>query len=207
MNEMHKYLEKGIIPNYPFYKFLILNTNKYTKEIIDILTDVIGEVEVVQIDKMEILFYFNNVDADFKSLIKTINDDFYTDATLFESAKVAFSDTNEFKAILNLYKEANLNKYVYSSNSHLLKYIINSKKNLATSVAPLLLNKALKDESLLMLANTFFECDLNTSLTSKNIYMHRNTINYKLEQIKSEAGLDIRKFKDAVVLYEFLKLL
>ena len=50
-----------------------------------------------------------------------------------------------------------------------------------------------------------FENDLNISTTAKNTYMHRNTVNYKLEQIKDETGLDIRRFKDAVIMYEFLK--
>ena len=63
-----------------------------------------------------------------------------------------------------------------------------------------------KDESLLMLANAMFENDLNISMTAKNTYMHRNTVNYKLEQIKDETGLDIRRFKDAVIMYEFLKI-
>ena len=204
INVMQKYLSNKIKPNYPYYKFFILNTSKYTYEIIDIFKDVIGEAEVVSYESCSIIFYFNNIDFDFKSLIKTINDDFYTDARLFESGKIQFGDATEFSKILDIYNKAGLNKYTYTSNKNILAYLINRKEQ-AKDLAPVLLNKLVKDESLLMLANAMFENDLNISMTAKNTYMHRNTVNYKLEQIKNETSLDIRKFKDAVIMYEFLK--
>ena len=204
INVMQKYLSNKIKPNYPYYKFFILNTSKYTYEIIDILKDVIGEAEVVSYEEYSVIFYFNKIDFDFKSLIKTINDDFYTDAHLFESGKIQFGDATEFHRLLDIYNKAGLNKYTYTSNKNILAYLTSSKEQ-AKELAPVLLNKVLKDESLLMLINTMFENDLNISTTAKNTYMHRNTVNYKLEQIKDETGLDIRRFKDAVIMYEFLK--
>ena len=203
INVMQKYLSNKIKPNYPYYKFFILNTSKYTYEIIDIFKDVIDEAEVVSYESCSIIFYFNNIEFDFKSLIKTINDDFYTDAHLFESGKIQFGDATEFSKILDIYK-AGLSKYTYTSNKNILAYLINRKEQ-AKDLAPVLLNKMVKDESLSMLANAMFENDLNISMTAKNTYMHRNTVNYKLEQIKNETSLDIRKFKDAVIMYEFLK--
>ena len=205
-NIMHNYLNNKIKPNYPFYKFLILDADKQQKDIIDILKDVIGECEVISIEDYNVIFYYYNVDMDFKSLIKTINDDFYADAHLFESGKVAFLDGSEFYKIFDVYKKASLNKHTYSSNKYILSYLMNDDKAKAKELAPILLNKMLKDESLLMLASTMFECDLNISLTAKNTYMHRNTVNYKLEQIEQETGLDIRHFKDAIIMYEFLKI-
>jgi len=204
INVMQKYLTNKVKPNYPYYKFFILNTSKYTYEIIDILKDVIGEAEVVSYEEYSVIFYFNKIDFDFKSLIKTINDDFYTDAHLFESGKIQFGDATEFHKLLDIYNKAGLNKYTYTSNKNILAYLTSSKEQ-AKELAPVLLNKVLKDESLLMLINTMFENDLNISTTAKNTYMHRNTVNYKLEQIKDETGLDIRRFKDAVIMYEFLK--
>ena len=205
MNNVTKnYISNKVKPSYPSYRFFILNTDKYNKEIIDILIDIIGDAEVVRLEQLDIIFYFNKVDYDFKNLIKTINDDFYSDAHLFESGKVQFSDATEFYKLLDIYNKANLNKYIYSSNKNILSYL-NNNKDKAKEYAPIVLNKMVKDESLLMLANAMFENDLNISLTAKNTYMHRNTVNYKIEQIKEETGLDIRKFKDAVIMYEFLK--
>ena len=156
INVMQKYLSNKIKPNYPYYKFFILNTSKYTYEIIDIFKDVIGEAEVVSYERCSVIFYFNNIDFDFKSLIKTINDDFYTDAHLFESGKIQFGDATELSKILDIYNKAGLSKYTYTSNKNILAYLINRKEQ-AKDLAPVLLNKLVKDESLLMLANDYFE--------------------------------------------------
>lgn len=46
---------------------------------------------------------------------------------------------------------------------------------------------------------TFFQLDCNVSETAKRLYIHRNTLLYRLDKIKQETGLDVRSFKDAVL--------
>lgn len=46
---------------------------------------------------------------------------------------------------------------------------------------------------------TFFSNNLNVSETSKKLFIHRNTLVYRLEKIKKLTGLDIRKFEDAII--------
>ena len=50
-----------------------------------------------------------------------------------------------------------------------------------------------------------FENDLNVSKTSAQIYMHRNTLNLKINTIENNTTLSLRKVKDAFVIYELLK--
>ena len=45
----------------------------------------------------------------------------------------------------------------------------------------------------------FFRNDLNITAASKELFIHRNTLNYRLDKIKRETGLDLRTFQDAVV--------
>ena len=45
----------------------------------------------------------------------------------------------------------------------------------------------------------FFKNDLNLTAASKQLFIHRNTLNYRLDKIKKEFGLDLRLFEDAVV--------
>ncbi|NMO98272.1 PucR family transcriptional regulator [Paenibacillus lemnae] len=45
----------------------------------------------------------------------------------------------------------------------------------------------------------FFELDCNVSETAKRLYIHRNTLLYRLDKIKQETGLDVRSFNDAVL--------
>ena len=60
-------------------------------------------------------------------------------------------------------------------------------------------------------AEKFLSSSLNVSETSRNLYMHRNTLLYRLDKIEKATGLNIRMFPDAVtfriltVLYKLLK--
>ena len=47
-------------------------------------------------------------------------------------------------------------------------------------------------------AEEFLENSLNVSETSRKLYMHRNTLMYRLDKIERVTGLNLRKFSDAV---------
>ena len=56
------------------------------------------------------------------------------------------------------------------------------------------------DEETLFTIQKFFENNLNVSETSRKLFVHRNTLVYRLEKIKKLTGLDLREFDDAIVL-------
>ena len=56
----------------------------------------------------------------------------------------------------------------------------------------------LEDEEAMSTIAKFFENNLNISETARQLYVHRNTLVYRLERIEKEIGLDIRKFDDAM---------
>lgn len=53
------------------------------------------------------------------------------------------------------------------------------------------------DKEWLDTVEVFLESNLNISVASKKLYMHRNTFQYKLDKFHSATGMDIRQFKDA----------
>jgi carbohydrate diacid regulator len=55
------------------------------------------------------------------------------------------------------------------------------------------------DDEILFTIQRFFENNLNVSETSRKLFIHRNTLVYRLEKIKKITGLDIRELEDAVV--------
>ena len=55
------------------------------------------------------------------------------------------------------------------------------------------------DEETLSTIEKFFENNLNVSETSRKLFVHRNTLVYRLEKIKKITGLDLREFEDAIV--------
>ncbi|MGF7049413.1 hypothetical protein J2T13_003924 [Paenibacillus sp. DS2015] len=57
-----------------------------------------------------------------------------------------------------------------------------------------------KDTETLSTLETFFQLDCNVSETAKRMYIHRNTLLYRLDKIKQETGLDVRSFGDAVLI-------
>ena len=55
-----------------------------------------------------------------------------------------------------------------------------------------------EDEDMLLTAEEFLNSSLNVSETARNMYLHRNTLLYRLDKIEKETGLNIRDFSDAV---------
>ena len=61
------------------------------------------------------------------------------------------------------------------------------------------------DKNLLTTGINFIENDLNISKTSNMLFLHRNTLIYRLEKIKEYLNLDLKNFKDAFIFYLSVK--
>ena len=94
------------------------------------------------------------------------------------------------------------------------KYIINYENlgigrliyQLPTTLCEMFLKEVFKrgsieslDHETLFTIQRFFENNLNVSETSRKLFVHRNTLVYRLEKIKKLTGLDLREFDDAIV--------
>jgi len=55
------------------------------------------------------------------------------------------------------------------------------------------------DQETLFTIQKFFENNLNVSETSRQLYVHRNTLVYRLDKIQKITGLDLRNFDDAII--------
>ena len=56
------------------------------------------------------------------------------------------------------------------------------------------------DQEILTTINTFFDNNLNVSETARQLFVHRNTLVYRIEKLQKSTGLDIRTFDDAMTL-------
>lgn len=54
------------------------------------------------------------------------------------------------------------------------------------------------DEEIVSTVNKFFENNLNVSETSRQLFIHRNTLVYRIEKLEKSTGLDVRTFDDAL---------
>ena len=61
-------------------------------------------------------------------------------------------------------------------------------------------------EEILYTIEMFFRKDLNLSDTARQLYIHRNTLVYRLDKVQRQVGLDLRKFDDAVTFKMLLEM-
>ena len=67
------------------------------------------------------------------------------------------------------------------------------------------------DEEIVSTVNKFFENNLNVSETSRQLFIHRNTLVYRVEKLQKSTGLDVRTFDDALtfkiamMVYNYMK--
>ena len=93
------------------------------------------------------------------------------------------------KSIIN-YENLGIGRLIYQLPTTLCEIFLSEvfKKNSIDSL----------DQETLFTINKFFENNLNVSETSRKLFVHRNTLVYRLEKIKKLTGLDLREFDDAI---------
>ena len=69
-----------------------------------------------------------------------------------------------------------------------------------------ILKDILNDSQLEKIIYAFFDSNLNASKTSQLVYMHRNTINNKLDYIKKETSIDLTTFIGSMAMYILMKI-
>ena len=94
------------------------------------------------------------------------------------------------KSIIN-YENLGIGRLIYQLPTTLCEIFLSEvfKKNSIDSL----------DQETLFTINKFFENNLNVSETSRKLFVHRNTLVYRLEKIKKLTGLDLRQFDHAIV--------
>ena len=120
---------------------------------------------------------------------------------------------SDLKDVSRSYKEAKMALEVgkiFESD----KYIVNYEKlgigrliyQLPLSLCKMFIKEVLHgltmddfDEETLATVNKFFENNLNVSETSRQLYIHRNTLVYRLDKLQKMTGLDLRNFDDAII--------
>ena len=153
-------------------------------------------------------------DASYEDLISvayTIVDMMNTEAML--NVRVAFGNVvSELKDVSKSYKEAKLaldvGKIFYAEKKVIAYSTLGIGRliyQLPTNLCRLFIEEifgenllAEFDEETLLTISKFFDNNLNVSETSRQLYVHRNTLVYRIEKIQKSTGLDLRSFEDAL---------
>lgn len=115
-----------------------------------------------------------------------------------EHIKSAYEEARECIKLLKVFgiKEEILNynkllfeKTVYSIDSNFKSDLLDKFKD----------KFSMFEAEMITTIEEFINCDLNISDAAKKLYVHRNTLIYRLDKITKETGFDIRNFKEAAV--------
>ena len=125
--------------------------------------------------------------------IGTVADHLRSLADAYKEAQTAIDVGKVFdteKSIIN-YENLGIGRLIYQLPTTLCDIFLSEvfKKSAIDSL----------DQETLFTINKFFENNLNVSETSRKLFVHRNTLVYRLEKIKKLTGLDLRQFDHAIV--------
>ena len=125
--------------------------------------------------------------------IGTVSDHLRELADSYKEAQTAIDVGKVFeteKSIIN-YEKLGIGRLIYQLPTTLCEIFLSEvfKKNSIDSL----------DQETLFTINKFFENNLNVSETSRKLFVHRNTLVYRLEKIKKLTGLDLRQFDHAII--------
>ena len=119
----------------------------------------------------------------------------------------------DLKHVSSSYKEAKMAMEVgkiFDTDKNIINYeklgVGRLIYQLPVSMCEMFLNEVLHgsnldgfDDETLTTVNKFFENHLNVSETSRQLYIHRNTLVYRLDKLQKITGLDLRSFEDAIL--------
>ena len=187
----------------------------------DFVTEV-DEKYVILIKALADTDGYNEIEQIAQSIVDTIS------AEAMTNVRVAYGTmVQELKDVSKSYKEAmmaiDVGKIFYAEkrvNSYATLGIGRLIYQLPTNLCRIFIkeifgesNPGELDEEIIFTAYKFFENNLNVSETSRQLFIHRNTLVYRIEKLEKATGLDVRTFDDALtfkiamMVYNYMKYL
>ncbi|WP_240257008.1 PucR family transcriptional regulator [Ferdinandcohnia quinoae] len=146
-------------------------------------------------------------DVGYDEIIATLTSDFYVDIHLFIGRYHPINHLlpNEFSWEKKCFEKAllYLHKQKVSRLHDVIPFMIleNIDHSLKDRVKNVILQELQDDHELVETIKVFLESDLNVSNASKKLYMHRNSLQYRIDKFIEKTGIDIKHFQGAVTTY------
>ena len=168
----------------------------------------INESDIVLVKEIKSGIDSANIEKLAHSIVDTLGSEFYTHAligigTVVDGIKELAKSFKEAQVALEVGKVFDSEKSIVSYNNLGIARLI---YQLPTTLCETFLKEVFKkgsieslDHETLFTIQKFFENNLNVSETSRKLFVHRNTLVYRLEKIKKLTGLDLREFDHAIV--------
>lgn len=167
----------------------------------------IGETDVVLIKEVKASAEAKDLEKTAHSIADTISAEFFLRVTIgigtvAENLKELATSFRESQVAIEVGKVFDTKKNIINYENLGIGRLI---YQLPTTLCEMFLQEVFKKGSLesldretLMTIQAFFENNLNVSETSRKLFVHRNTLVYRLEKIRKLTGLDLREFEHAI---------
>ena len=167
----------------------------------------VGEHDIVLVKDVKPNTEMKEIEKIATNIADTLSTEFYTKVAIGISTMI-----DNIKDLARAYKEAQVAievGKVFETEKNIISYenlgIGRLIYQLPTTLCEMFLQEVFKKGSLesldretLMTIQAFFENNLNVSETSRKLFVHRNTLVYRLEKIRKLTGLDLREFEHAI---------
>ena len=167
----------------------------------------VGEHDIVLVKDIKPETESKEIEKIATNIADTLSTEFYTKVSIGISSTV-----DNIKDLARAYKEAQVALdvgKVFETEKNIISYenlgIGRLIYQLPTTLCEMFLQEVFKKGSLesldretLMTIQCFFENNLNVSETSRKLFVHRNTLVYRLDKIRKLTGLDLREFEHAI---------
>lgn len=168
----------------------------------DFLRGLIGNyINPIYKDSVLTVFFDADCKIDFEEIIQSLNEDFYVTATLFESGKLYDGiNKNEYAS----YVFDNKNKLLETNKLYITEAELIKHKIISSVVIKNILKEYYDDYQMKNVIKTYLDCNMNISQAANKLYMHRNTVMNKIDKFILNTGYDIKKFKNAFIIYHII---
>lgn len=168
----------------------------------------ITETDIVLVKEVKSSVESKDLEKLARSIADTLSSEFYTRVnvgigTIVTGVKELARSFKEAQTALEVGKVFDTDKVIVSYDNLGIARLI---YHLPTTLCETFLQEVFKrgsiealDHETLFTIQRFFENNLNVSETSRKLFVHRNTLVYRLEKIKKLTGLDLREFDHAII--------
>ncbi|MCF7929967.1 MAG: helix-turn-helix domain-containing protein [Acholeplasmataceae bacterium] len=190
------------------YRYLIIESKKSIHNDESMIISLFSEF--IDFNKKETdhhaiyLFYTQEVDISFSEVILNIMSDTLSDLRLY--ASYGFETEHELNVHLEFIKKRLATipfiKHVFLDDKVIVSESLNT---IDDNLRSFILKKYTHDQVILQSIKIYLESNQNTSVASKKLYVHRNTLVQRLDKFNQVTGFDVRIFLDAYLIYHLLK--
>lgn len=190
---------------------LVFDVIDQYKEVLTIIKETYNSEEIIAIyheDNVIVLGNFEETLEHAESIRNSIMMELYCDCAVSVGVNIrsVFSLKRAYgnaKKTLYLKRKFQIPESVLFSDKLFFEKIVDSiAVSMKNEIKEMFKNKFDSlDKEIIITIEEFINCGLNISDTAKNLYIHRNTLIYRLDKIYKETNFDLRNFKDAIVFH------